>query len=199
MFKKSFILMWAMLFALTAFSGTRNSIAQILPIVSVVSNLKSKQENHTVNSKANSSIVENEDYVDFSGDWNGQCYIGDEEQLIEGISIPIHIEGYAEQLKFCYENNCQQLEIGKDLGEHIEIGSAFWDYHVAFKWFNKSSLAFYLTELKVEEEERVFSTLIRVVMSKEQDKLILRTDYNYLANTSETEHTKIMCKFDKQS
>lgn len=199
MFKKSLILIVGILFAVTSFAGTRNSIAQILPMVSIISNLKSKQAHHTINSKVNNKLLSSEeDYVDFAGDWIGQCYVGEPGQLIEGISVPIHIEGYGEELKFCYEGNCQQLDTGKDLGEHVEIGNAFWDYHLAFKWFNKSSLAFYLTELKVEEHEYMFSNLIRVVMSKEQDKIVLRADYNYLANTDESEHMKIMCKFDPQ-
>jgi len=197
MCKKFFIFILGMLLTATTFSGTRNSIAQILPIVSIMSNLKSKQVPHTENSKDNNNLLSSgEDYVDFAGDWIGQCYEGDPGKLIEGISVPIHIEGYGEELKFCYEGNCQSLEIGKDLGEHVVIGNAFWDYHLAFKWFNKSSLAFYLTELKVEEHEYMFSNMIRVVMSKEQDKLILRTDYNYFANTDESEHMNIVCKFD---
>lgn len=200
MLKKSFILVLGMLLAVTSFSGTRSSMAQVLPMVSIMFNLKSKQAHNIITSKVNNnSSSSQDDYVDFSGDWIGQCYLGEQAKPIEGANIPIHVEGFGEELKFCYEDNCQQLEIGKDLGEHIEIGKAFWDYHLALKWFNKSSLALYLTELKVEEHDYMFSTLVRVVMSKEQDKLILRTDYNYLVNTDEAEHMKIVCKFDRQA
>lgn len=202
MFKQISKIVCCLFFVSTSFitfAGT--SFSNLQPFSIFFKNKLLQIKNHSLSGGVGYKLLTSDDYANFSGDWDGQCYLeGKEKSIEEPLRFPLNIENDANKIKICSEyTKCSEFEIGRDLGDHIEIDNGFIDYHYALRWIDKSSLVLVMTELNLQQEDQIQSLLGRVIFSKEQEKLVLRIEHNYIINADESNNSKYVCKLERQN
>lgn len=197
MFKKLSVIAVGLGLTLSVYADTNVNQNSEPNLLSVFSKIQPKNQ-PLIKSKLINETCDKDEYTDFSGDWLGKCYKADGGEVIESMETPLHIENDAEKIKICFEGKCSDVTIGEVLNEKSEIEDRVNEINYAFKWINKFKLSFYLNQLNMQPFNYIQTAIFRILMSIEQEKLILRSEYAYLANDYESKQEKFYCEFNRQ-